>query len=224
MYAVRDGERPAVVLETLRGATLGALLDHGRLGVAEACHLGLQLGSALRYLHGRGLVHLDVKPSNVIAHAGAATLIDLSIARRPGRVLPGTGTWCFLAPEQARGGHAGPAADVWGLAALLHGALAGRPPFGDEEDDDDGAAEFPCLVRRAVPLRSLRRGLPRALAGVLDGGLASDPGARPTLAALLDVLDEVAGRPAGPGRWVPWSARGREVPSGPASLNGERRR
>ncbi len=199
-YAVHDGERPAVVLETLRGATLASLLAQRRLGVAEASHLGLQLGAALHFLHRRGLVHLDVKPSNVIAHAGAATLLDLSIARRPGRVRAGTGTWCFLAPEQARGGHAGPAADVWGLAALLHGALAGRAPFGDE--DDDALAEFPCLERRAAPLRSLRPALPRALASALDAGLAPDPAARPALPALLEVLDEAAGRPAGPGRWA----------------------
>ena len=200
-YAVRDGARPVVVLESLRGATLTALLAGGRLDVAEAGHLGLQLGSALRHLHRHGLVHLDVKPSNVIAHAGAATLIDLSIARRPGRVRPGTGTWCRLAPEQARGEHAGPAADVWGLAALLHGALAGRAPFGDEEDDEE-TAEFPCLERRATPLRSLRPRLPRRLAETLDAGLAPDPAARPAMGVLLDALDEAAGRPAGPGRWA----------------------
>ena len=196
-YAVRGGERPAVVLESLRGATLGALLERERLGAAEASHLGLQLGSALRYLHGRGLVHLDVKPSNVIAHAGAATLIDLSIARRPGRVKAGTGTWCSLAPEQARGDYAGPAADVWGLAALLHEALTGAAPFGDE----DGDAEYPCLDRAAPPVRALRPRAPRALAAAVDAGLAPDPAARLPLPALLDVLDEHAGRPAGPGRW-----------------------
>jgi len=196
-YAVRGGERPAVVLASLRGATLGALLEGGRLGAAEACHLGLQLGSALRYLHGRGLVHLDVMPTNVIAHAGAATLIDLSIARRPGRVKPGTGTWCSLAPEQARGEHAGPPADVWGLAALLHEALTGAAPFAGE--DGDGA--FPCLDRPAPPVRALRPRAPRSLATAIDAGLASDPAARPPLHALLDVLDAHAGRPAGAGRW-----------------------
>ena len=196
-YAVHDGERPAIVLETLRGATLGALLEGGRLGVEEACHLGLQLGGALHYLHGRGLAHLDVKPSNVIAHAGAATLIDLSIAQRPGRVRPGTGTWCSLAPEQARGEHAGPAADVWGLAALLHEALTGRAPFGD---DTTGDAVYPCLVHRAPPLRALRPRAPRTLAAAIDAGLAPDPAARPPLPSLLDVLDEHAGRPAGPVR------------------------
>ena len=59
-----------MVLETLRGATLGALVAEQRLSTAETAHLGLQVGAALRYLGGHGLVHLDVKPSNVIADAG----------------------------------------------------------------------------------------------------------------------------------------------------------
>ena len=65
------------------------------LGVAESCHLGAAAGQRARLPPRRGLVHLDVKPSNVIADAGTATLIDLSIARRPGRVRAGTGTWCY---------------------------------------------------------------------------------------------------------------------------------
>jgi len=196
-YEVRDGERPLIVLETLRGATLGALVDRRRLTAAEAAHLGLQVGSALRHLHAEGLVHLDVKPSNVIAHAGVAKLIDLSLARRPGRVPAGLGTWSNLAPEQARGEHAGPAADVWGLATLLHEALTGCPVHGADE-----AAEFPCLERRADPIRAHRPRLPRPLAAVLDGALEPDPAARPSLTALLQVLDAAAGRPAGPGRYA----------------------
>jgi serine/threonine protein kinase len=193
-YEARDAARPIVVLETLRGATLAALIDRRRLSAVEAAHLGLQVGSALRFLHGAGLVHLDVKPSNVIADAGAAKLIDLSIARRPGHVKPGLGTWCYLAPEQARGGEVGPAADVWGLGLLLHEALTGEREYGDDEP-----AEHPCLERRPAPLRRVR---PRALGQAIDAALDPDPAARPPLPALLDVLDAVAGRPAGAGRWT----------------------
>jgi serine/threonine protein kinase len=192
-YEARDGGRPIVLLETLRGATLAALIAQRRLSAREAAHLGLQVGSALHYLHGSGLVHLDVKPSNVIADAGAAKLIDLSIARRPGRVRPGLGTWCYLAPEQARGGLVGPPADVWGLAIVLHEALRGEPVYGDDD------AEYPCLERRPPPLRHVR---PRALAAAIDAALDPEPTARPSLVALLGVLDEVAGWPAGRGRWV----------------------
>ena len=188
-YEVHDGPRAVVVLETLRGATLAAMIAQRRLSARETAHLGLQVGSALHHLHGAGLLHLDVKPSNVIADGGAAKLIDLSIARRPGRVRPGLGTWCYLAPEQARGEPVGPAADVWGLALLLHEALRGEPAYGDDDE-----AAFPCLVRR--PPR-----LPGALGPALDAALAADPAARPSLAALLGALDEVAGSPAGPGRW-----------------------
>jgi serine/threonine protein kinase len=196
-YEVTGGQRPIVVLETLRGATLAKLIDQRPLSAAETAHLGLQVGSALRYLHREGLVHLDVKPSNVIADAGAAKLIDLSIARRPGRVKAGLGTWSNLAPEQARGGLAGPPADVWGLGTLLYEALTGEPPFG--EDDD---ADYPCLERRADRVRRRRPRAPRALAAAIDGALEPDAPDRPPLDELLDALDEVAGRPAGPDRWV----------------------
>jgi eukaryotic-like serine/threonine-protein kinase len=195
-YEVHEGARPLMVLETLRGATLGALIAERRLSTAETAHLGLQVGAALRYLGGHGLVHLDVKPSNVIADAGTAKLIDLSIARRPGLVKPGLGTWSNLAPEQARGGFAGPAADVWGLGTVLYEALTGAPPFGD----DDGA-EYPCLEGRAEPVRSRRPRAPRALADAIDATLEPDPLDRPEIEELLDVLDEHAGRPAGPARW-----------------------
>jgi serine/threonine protein kinase len=158
-YEVSDGERPFVVMETLRGATLGALIEQRPLSAAETAHLGLQVGSALRYLHAEDLVHLDVKPSNVIADSGTAKLIDLSLARRPGRVKAGVGTWSNLAPEQARGGLVGPPADVWGLGTILHEALTGVPAFG--EDDD---AEYPCLERRADPVRRHRPRAPRARA------------------------------------------------------------
>jgi serine/threonine protein kinase len=117
-YETRN-QPPLVVLETLGGSTLGALLEHGPLDRADLVQLGLQLGSAIRYLHRNGVLHLDLKPDNLIADAGRLKVIDLSIAQPPGRVPPGTGTARWMAPEQARGGDVGPAADVWGVGRVL---------------------------------------------------------------------------------------------------------
>jgi serine/threonine protein kinase len=113
---------PMVVLETLGGATLAALLEDGPLDGADALELGLQLSSAVRYLHRRGWLHLDLKPSNLIADGGRLKVIDLSIAQRPGRIRAGTGTERYMAPEQERGGRVGPPADVWGIGAVLRAA------------------------------------------------------------------------------------------------------
>src|SRR6188472_1515525 len=86
-YEVVIGPRPAVVLETLPGATLAALIDEHRLGVVDAALLGRQLVAVLDYVHRHGWLHLDVKPDNVVVQEGRAVLIDLGPRHpsRPGR-------------------------------------------------------------------------------------------------------------------------------------------
>jgi eukaryotic-like serine/threonine-protein kinase len=186
-YEVHDGPRPAVVLEALGGETLGHLFDRlrRRLSAGELAHLGLHLGGALRYLHGEGLLHLDVKPSNAVAEAGRARLLDLSLAARPGPHRAGRGTWCNMAPEQARGGVVGPAADVFGLGTVLWEGATGDNPFAD------GVEDHPTLARRAVPVRTRRR-LPADLAGLVDAMLDPDPGDRPALDEVLAGLSAAA--------------------------------
>jgi eukaryotic-like serine/threonine-protein kinase len=113
---------PLVVLETIGGSTLAKLLEDGPLALDDAVEMGRQLCSAVRYLHRQGWLHLDLKPSNLIADGGRLKVIDLSIAQRPGRIDAGTGTDRYMAPEQERGGVVGPAADVWGIGRVLQEA------------------------------------------------------------------------------------------------------
>jgi serine/threonine protein kinase len=98
-----------------------------RLSAAEVAHPGLHLASAVRYLHGHGWLHLDLKPSNVIAECGRAKLIDLGVACPPGPAHRGVGTFRYMAPEQARSGDLGAPADIWRLGAVLFEAATGEP-------------------------------------------------------------------------------------------------
>jgi serine/threonine protein kinase len=177
---------PVLVLETLGGATLSWMVREGgqRLSNEDLVHLGLQLSSAIGYLHRRDRLHLDLKPSNVISDGGIARVIDLNLARRPGRVPAGYGTAQYLAPEQARGGRVDAAADVWGIGATLFAGATAKRPFGGS-----GAEQ---LERRATPVRRLRRGLPKPFADVVDACLEPDPRARPALGELETALDALA--------------------------------
>src|SRR4051812_32208046 len=164
--------RPVVVLETLQGATLAHLLDERprrRLAGVDIGWLGIHLCSALSYLHRQPLLHLDLKPSNVISDAGQAKLIDLSIARAPGRMKAGIGTLDYMAPEQRGGGRVYSVTDVCGLGEVLFEAAGG------------GRATAGATVR------SVRR-LPRAPADAIDAALAPDPHARPRIDEVEEAL------------------------------------
>jgi serine/threonine protein kinase len=184
-YEVVTAPRPAIVLETLPGATLSALLDDRRLGVADTALLGRQLVSVLGYLHRQGWVHLDVKPDNLVVQEGRAVLIDLGLATRPGRIERGMGTDGYAAPEQDAGGTVSAATDVWGLAATLFECVARTPPGRDPE-----------LGRVPGPLRAL----------VADC-LTEEPGRRPATDEVRDRLEEVLAGPARRLSWSSWSRR-----------------
>ena len=183
-YDVAEHEdgRPAVILETLEGATLSWVVREGgvRLTAGDLAHLGRHLCSAASYLHRHGRLHLDLKPSNVISDAGRAKIIDLNLARRPGRVPSGWGTAQYLSPEQARGERAEAASDVWGIGATLWTAATGERPFSGSGKEQ--------LARRAEPVARRRR-LPRVLARAIDACLEPDPAARPPVEELARALD-----------------------------------
>lgn len=186
-YALVREPRITLVLETLGGETLSHLIRRHRarrLILPEVMALGTQLASALAYLHRHDVVHLDVKPSNVIAEQGRAKLLDLSLVRRPGRGVRGRGTRPYLSPEQARGGTFSPATDVWGLGSVLYRALTGVSPFPLVEGPG-----HPQLEGRAPSIRARRR-LPGPVAAAVDSCLEPDPPDRPTLAQLTEVMDE----------------------------------
>ena len=189
-YVKPEEERaPLLVLENLTGATLSYLLDGGRqrLGAVDLGHLGQHLCSALRYLHSRGHLHLDVKPSNIIADQGVARLIDLSLARPPGRCPAGVGTPGYMSPEQITGGDLGTPADVWGIGLVLYQAATGTQPFDIPDRSTSAGSNISTMARchtqliRPAPKIRARRRLPADVADILDACLHRDPDQRPTL-------------------------------------------
>lgn len=192
LRAVLDGDRPHVVLEAIDGPRLSTLLrKHGRLPEQQYLPLGLEIASALHYFRRIGLVHLDIKPSNVIMGA-PVRLIDLSVARtiEVARELTyPIGTDAYMAPEQCdppRSGTPDFAADVWGLGATLFEAIAGYRPFEDgEAGAEDPQARFPQLREIAYALPET---VPDDVAKVVLACLEPDPADRPLPRELAEGL------------------------------------
>jgi serine/threonine protein kinase len=202
LHAPRSGP-PVLVLETLPGPSLKIVLEeHGRLPTSILAILAAHLCSAARYLHDRGHLHLDIKPSNVVLSGGVARLVDLGLSGPPGPCRAGVGTARSMAPEQARGDHVSAATDVWGIGLVLYEAATGHRPFGDGDDDrtcscGDAGCEwreprYLQLERRAPRVRARRR-LPVGAAAAIDACLTPDPADRPSLAALDAALSEMLG-------------------------------
>ncbi|MFA9446648.1 serine/threonine-protein kinase, partial [Egicoccus sp. AB-alg6-2] len=170
-----------LVMELVEGGTLGDVLDQGRLPPGVAAAVGAQIARALGSAHGRGLVHRDVKPANVlVTRDGVAKVADFGIARAlgdatsrlttPGQVL---GTARYLAPEQLRDQAIDARADVYALGLMLHQAVTGRLPFGEGTASEVAARR---LVADGLPRASdVAPGVPVALDDVIARATALDP-------------------------------------------------
>jgi serine/threonine protein kinase len=185
--ATLEGERPHLVLEFLEGPRLSTLLrKYGSLPVEQLLPLGMQLCAAIHYMAGEGMVHLDVKPKNIIM-AAPPRLIDLSVARTTEDARATTspiGTDAYMAPEQCEPGirgRMGPPSDVWGVGATLFEGLTGYQPFPSED-----GVRFPQLEAEPLPFP---KDVPPVLADPILACLRTDPEDRPTAAELAGMLE-----------------------------------
>lgn len=196
----RDGSRPFLVLQLVRGTTLRRRITRGVLTPAETCRAGAALASALAHVHGHGVVHRDVKPSNILLdRSDTPHLTDFGISRRveaaedaPEGAGTLVGTASYMAPEQALGRRTGPAADVYSLGLVLLETLKGEAEYGGAPLE----AALAHLHRSPV----LPSGLPAELARLLTAMTDRSPEVRPEAAACARILADprTAGRASAP--------------------------
>jgi len=174
---VEEDDQPSIVMELIPFRSLrDAVLDAGPRSPAEAARIGLSVLAALRAVHDAGVVHRDVKPANILlGPKGRVVLTDFGMAKAadsPTLTTSGVllGSPSYLAPERARGGPAGAAADLWALGASLYAAVEGHPPF-----ERVGALASLAAVVDDEPDTPLHAG---PLRPVIEGLLRKDPDIR----------------------------------------------
>lgn len=196
-----DAEPPWLATAYLPGLSLDeAVGTFGALPAAVVRLLAVALAEALAGIHGAEVVHRDLKPGNIMLTPGGPRVIDFGIARpedsatltQDGALL---GTPGFMSPEQAAGGRAGPAADVFALGSVLAFATAGRGPF-------DAGNRVDTLQRIQRGQADLAGVTDRRLRTVVAACLRPDPRRRPPAVALLDLLGEPTETGHGT-RWLP---------------------
>jgi len=173
--------------------------ENGPMALEQVVRIAAEIGGALDALHAVGLIHRDIKASNIMIGAdavGAAALTDFGLAKgtgyaeltRPGQIV---GTMDYLAPERIRGEQATPASDIYGLGCVIYQCAAGQPPFGSK-----GMMEvaFAHLEEAPANPAASRGDLPDKFGEAVNAALAKDPGDRPASAqAYADLLDAARG-------------------------------
>ena len=194
---VEEGGKPWLVMEHISSRSLQEILeDEGPLSPTAVATIGLDLLAALDAAHDAGIVHRDVKPSNVLVDPqGHACLTDFGIATTTGDSSLTTqgaliGSPSYMAPERANGEEPRPPVDLWSLGATLYAAVEGRPPF----DKGEPMATLLSVVSEP-PAPMLRAG---SLEPVLRGLLTKDPAQRSTTSQAARQLSALHSSPALP--------------------------
>ncbi|WP_159058242.1 serine/threonine-protein kinase, partial [Streptomyces europaeiscabiei] len=207
---VHEDDRPWIVMELVEGKSLAEVIrEDGVLEPRRAAEVGLAILDVLRAAHREGILHRDVKPSNVLIdkHDGRVVLTDFGIAQVEGDPsITSTGMLVgapsYISPERARGHKPGPAADLWSLGGLLYAAVEGVPPY----DKGSAIATLTAVMTEPVP-DPKRAG---ALKDVIFGLLTKDPerrlddvGARAMLNTVIHAPDPKDVEPVDATRVVP---------------------
>lgn len=201
-----DGQH-FLVMELVQGADLARIIhDRGPLNVAEACEIVRQAAIGLQHAHDNGLVHRDVKPSNIMLTIdGSVKLLDLGLAGLNNSEFESTanvvvtdrltsvgqimGTLDYMAPEQITASpEVDGRADIYALGATLFQLLTGRTPCGDRSEETPQRIEA-VLHKPPLDIRTLRNDVPEELCTLLLKMLAKKPEDRPV--AAIDVANEL---------------------------------
>jgi serine/threonine-protein kinase len=220
--------RQYIVMELVRGRSGAEILrDEGRLELREALSIVAQACRGLEYAHRNGVVHRDVKPANLLrGEDGVVKLADFGIAKafsdessitQVGSVL---GTAAYLAPEQAAGEQAGPAADLYALGVVAYQLMSGRLPY-----EAQSLTELALKQQREVPPRldELNPEVSPQLAMAVDRALALDPRQRPASADELRSLLADGARGIGPAEADPTTNRAAGPSTSATSVVGQHR-
>ncbi|MFF8935085.1 serine/threonine-protein kinase [Streptomyces paradoxus] len=187
-------DQPWIVMELVRGRSLGAALQEGTLSAREAARIGLEVLGALEAAHAAGILHRDVKPDNVLlGRYDRVVLTDFGIAQIEGETnLTDTGGFVgspeYIAPERVLGQRPGPASDLWSLGVVLYAATEGVSPF---RRSNTPATLQSVLNATPAPPASAQGPLAEAITGLLD----KDPARRPNAAQVRALLEAAANPP-----------------------------
>jgi hypothetical protein len=187
---VLEGNDAYIVMEYVPAENLAQVLRRGPLDPRRVARIGAQVADALAAAHALGIIHRDVKPSNILLAPGdVAKLTDFGVARVVGDTgLTQTGhmigSIAYMPPEIARGADPAPAADLYSLGATLFAAVEGHSPFAGRDDSSTSVAMLVRLVTETAPA-AIHAGV---LAPLIADLLNPDPTGRPAAAAAADAL------------------------------------
>ena len=187
-----DGGHVYIAYEYVPGSTMREMLRTGKLDDRDAVEAAAQVLDALAHAHRLGIVHRDVKPSNVLVESSPAVsvrLLDFGLAQFDDAdtltaVGDVPGTLAYIAPERLTGGEATAASDVWAVGVLLWEALAGQHPFWGVPLPQVAAA----IEAGAKPITTARPDLDPAVAAAVSTALTVDPARRPSAERLAAAL------------------------------------
>jgi class 3 adenylate cyclase/predicted Ser/Thr protein kinase len=186
-----------IVMEYLEGRPLDELIEtEGPMQLTAAIRIVAHIGAALDALHKAGIVHRDVKPSNIVVADDRVVLTDLGLAKgraytvltRPGQIM---GTLDYMAPEILKGLEAGPASDIYALGCIAYECIAGRPPFADKGVLQVGMAH---MVEEPPDPRADRSDIPDGVVWAITQALTKDPERRPPSGAAFANLLKIGAR------------------------------